>query len=75
VTIEGRVRFLQVTGLGDAAARIHHTRPLIVFVDKIKGVKAKEDLGPIIIRPVAPFEAVGLLARRGWRKIRKTRKT
>jgi archaellum component FlaC len=55
--IEGRVRFLQDAGLDDTAASVHHARPLIVFVDKIKGVKAKEKLDPIIISPVALFES------------------
>jgi hypothetical protein len=56
VNVEGRVRFLQDAGLYDTAVHVHHTRPLIVFVDKIKTVKAKEKLGPIIISPVELFE-------------------
>src|SRR5215216_172744 len=33
VMLEGRVRFLQDTGLDDTAAHVHHAPPLVVFVD------------------------------------------
>ncbi len=55
VNIEGTVHFLQDAGLGDTASSVHHVRPLIVFVDKMRGVKAKK-LEQIIISPVALFE-------------------
>ena len=56
VDIEGQVRFLQDAGLDDTAHSVHHARPLIVFVDQIVGV-AQESSEPILISPVALFEA------------------
>jgi hypothetical protein len=56
VDIVGRVRFLQDAGLDVAAAGIHHTRPLIVFVDELKGMKTRPSVAPIVICPVALFE-------------------
>jgi hypothetical protein len=55
VNIEGRVRFLQDAGLDQIAAGVQGARPLIVFVDAIKGQKAKRTEEPIIIAPVALF--------------------
>jgi hypothetical protein len=57
VIVEGRVRFLQDAGLDDVASYVHHARPLIVFVDKLSGVKVTKNLDPIIISPVALFES------------------
>jgi hypothetical protein len=56
VDIQGRVRFLQDAGLLDAASRVHHARPLIVFVDELRGVVSRRAAGPVIIAPVALFE-------------------
>ncbi len=58
VNIQGRVRFLQDAGLDDTAARVHHARPLIVFVDELKGVSTRISREPIIISPVALFESL-----------------
>ncbi len=57
VNIQGRVRFLQDAGLDDTAARVHHARPLIVFVDELEGVATRRSDEPIIITPVALFES------------------
>jgi hypothetical protein len=57
VNIEGTVRFLQDAGLEDTAAYVHHARPLIIFVEKISGVKTRRTPDPIIITPVALFES------------------
>src|SRR5260370_14437789 len=54
--IQGRVRFLQDAGLRDTAGRVHHARPLIVFVDELEGLAARRPGEPIIISPVALFE-------------------
>jgi hypothetical protein len=35
---------------------VHHARPLIVFVDELRGVKHRHVPGPVIIAPVALFE-------------------
>lgn len=56
VDIRGRVRFLQDVGLHDTASSVHHARPLIVFVDELRGVKSRHVAGPVIIAPVALFE-------------------
>jgi hypothetical protein len=56
VNLEGRVRFLQDAGLDDIADRVHHARPLIVFVDELKGIVTRRSHEPIIITPVALFE-------------------
>src|SRR5205085_632594 len=53
--IEGQVRSLQDLGVADAAARVHHARPLILVVEKIRGVKTVKKLSPILISPVALF--------------------
>ncbi len=57
VDIDGTVRFLQDAGLEDTAAYVHHARPLIIFVEKLSGVKNKGTLDPILITPVALFES------------------
>lgn len=57
VSLEGRVRFLQDAGLDDIADRVHHARPLIVFVDEMKGIATRRSHEPLIITPVALFEA------------------
>jgi hypothetical protein len=56
VSLEGRVRFLQDAGLDDIADRVHHARPLIVFVDELQGVVTRRSHEPVIITPVALFE-------------------
>jgi|GEM_PF-4463425 len=56
VLIEGRVRFLQDAGLEETAARVHHARPLIIFVDKLRGLAIERSNKPIVITPVALFE-------------------
>ena len=56
VNIVGRVRFLQDAGLADTAARVHHARPLIVFVDELAGL-GTQPRDPIVITPVALFES------------------
>lgn len=56
VTVTGRVRFLQDAGL--SVSGVHHARPLIVFVDEIKGLASGRGLAPIIITPVALFESL-----------------
>jgi hypothetical protein len=56
VDILGRVRFLQDAGLHDPASSVHHARPLIVFVDELRGVKSRQAPGPVVIAPVALFE-------------------
>ncbi len=58
VDIRGRVRFLQDAGLHDTAARVQGVRPLIVFVEELKGATSRRGPGPIIISPVALFESV-----------------
>lgn len=60
VDIKGRVRFLQDAGLDDTAARVHHARPLIVFVDELRGVATRRSDEPIIITPVALFQSVSV---------------
>jgi NAD(P)-dependent dehydrogenase (short-subunit alcohol dehydrogenase family) len=57
VNIQGRVRFLQDAGLDETAARVHHARPLIVFVDKLEGIVSRPLPEPIVISPVALFES------------------
>ena len=57
VNIEGTARFLQDAGLEDTAAYVHHARPLIIFVEKISGLKTRRKPDPIIITPVALFES------------------
>jgi hypothetical protein len=60
VDLIGRVRFLQDVGLGDAAASVHHARPLIILVDEIEAQSAKRHLAdPILISPVVLFEKAG----------------
>ena len=55
--LSGQVRYLQDAGLDDAAAAVHHTRPLLVFVTEIKGVSRKtKQKGPIILSPVVLFD-------------------
>ena len=54
-TLEGRVRFLQDVGLDEPASRVHHARPLIVFVERLEGVATRRAVEPIIISPVALF--------------------
>ena len=56
VVLEGRVRFLQDTGLDDTASSVHHASPLVVFVDDIRGLKSARQSKPIVITPVALFE-------------------
>ena len=56
VNLRGQVRFLQEAGLDEIAGRVHHARPLIVFVDELKGVDTRRSDEPIIITPVALFE-------------------
>lgn len=58
VNIRGRVRFLQDAGLDDTASRVHHARPLIVFVDTLLGVVTRLSRDQIIISPVALFESI-----------------
>lgn len=58
VVLDGRVRFLQDAGLDDTAARVHHARPLIVFVDSLRGFKARRSLRPSVITPVVLFEPI-----------------
>lgn len=48
--IKGQIRFMQDASLDDTASYVHHSRPLIVFVDYLKGVKQKTD-GPVLINP------------------------
>jgi hypothetical protein len=57
INLRGRVRYLQDAGLEDTAASVHHARPLIVFVEEMKGVVTKQPHGPIVITPVGLFEA------------------
>jgi hypothetical protein len=57
VEILGRVRFLQDAGLDDTASRVHHARPLIVFVDELRGLTTPRSREPIVITPVALFES------------------
>lgn len=64
VCLEGCVRFLQDAGLNETAAQVHHARPLIVFVDQLKGVVTRRSFEPIIITPVALFESTESHARR-----------
>jgi hypothetical protein len=56
--LQGRVRFLQDAGLTDPAARVHHARPLIVFVEELEGVATPHAAEPIIITPVALFASM-----------------
>jgi hypothetical protein len=56
VNVEGHVRFLQNAGLDETAARVHHARPLIVFVEKIQGVATRRLGDQIVITPVALFD-------------------
>lgn len=58
VVIDGRVRFLRDAGLNDTASQVHHARPVIVFVDKLTGVKPRAKLEKIIISPVALFKSL-----------------
>jgi hypothetical protein len=60
--LQGRVRFLQDAGLEDTAARVHHARPLIVFVEELEGVPTRRSTEPVIITPVALFTAMDLPA-------------
>jgi len=55
VNILGRVRFLQDAGLVDIACGVHHSQPLLVFVDEIEGVSTRRFTEPITITPVALF--------------------
>ena len=66
VSLEGCVRFLQDAGLDDTAARVHHARPLIVFVDEMKGVATRKSRDPIVITPVALFESNDPQARHSY---------
>jgi hypothetical protein len=58
VNIQGRLRFLQDAGLDDVAASVHHARPIIVFVDELRGVSTSQPREPIIITPVALFDSI-----------------
>jgi hypothetical protein len=64
VNLQGRVRYLQDAGLDDTAAYVHHARPLIVFVEELKGVATRRSRRPIVITPVALFEEEGPDSRR-----------
>jgi hypothetical protein len=72
VNIQGRVRFLQDAGLDDTAARVHHARPLIVFVEELEGVATRRSREPIVISPVALFESTDLESRHGYNEARYT---
>lgn len=57
VSIRGTVRFLQDAGLDDTAAYVHHTSPIIVFVEQIENLGRREQSKePITLTPVALFE-------------------
>lgn len=66
VEIRGRVRSLLDANLGDTAAEVHHARPVIVFVDKLRGVAGRRSPEPIIITPVALFESEGPRSERNY---------
>jgi len=53
--LRGRVRFLRDAGLDAAASRVHHARPLIVFVEELEGLAHQRSAEPITITPVALF--------------------
>ncbi|HEX5720241.1 MAG TPA: hypothetical protein VF179_29065 [Thermoanaerobaculia bacterium] len=72
VNLRGRVRFLQDAGLDDTAAYVHHARPLIVFVEELKGMATRRSREPIIITPVALFEAEDPDSWRSYDKARYT---
>jgi hypothetical protein len=72
VDLHGRVRFLQEADLDDIADRVHHARPLIVFVDELKGVVTRRSHEPIIIAPVALFETKDSRAYRNYREAQYT---
>jgi hypothetical protein len=55
VEIRGHVGFLQDAGLDEIAAQVHHARPLIVFVDRLKGIRVANHQ-EIVITPVVLFE-------------------
>jgi len=52
---EGQVRYLQDAGLDDIAPSVHHARPLVLFVDTLRGVATGQLDEPILITPVALF--------------------
>lgn len=52
--IEGTVRILRDFGLGETAAQVRDARPLIVKVEKMRGV-VHEPAGPVVITPVVLF--------------------
>ncbi len=55
--LTGQVRYLQDAELEDVARAVHHSRPLLIFVDKIKGVSKKHsDQSPIVLSPVVLFD-------------------
>jgi hypothetical protein len=66
VNIVGQVRFLQDAGLDDVAAYVHHTRPLIVFVDELQGVTNRQPGESIVITPVVLFEFTDWRSRDGY---------
>lgn len=53
--VTGRVRFIQDAGLDDIAGAVHGARPLIVFVEELKGTKSLGGQNRAIIAPVVLF--------------------
>lgn len=72
VTLQGHVRFLQDAGLEDTAARVHHARPLIVFVEELEGSRSERSPKPIVITPVALFESTERQTRHEYRSAQYT---
>ena len=57
VDIKGHVKFLQDVGLEDVGDQVAGVRPILVFVDELRGVTTRrKSETPIIITPVALFQ-------------------
>jgi hypothetical protein len=60
VDIKGRVRFLHDVGLEDVGHEIAGVRPILVFVDELRGISTRrKSETQIIITPVALFQTDG----------------
>jgi hypothetical protein len=59
VNVKGHVRFLHDAGLDDVARELRDVRPILVVVDTLEAVAARGSVEPIIITPVALFQANG----------------